>query len=463
MAEQIWGFGGGLIAGQEYLQAQQMHGLVMQEGQQKLQEGTLSIQEKELAIKQSKNLVEQQQKMLHFMDTLDAKGQPNPTDMAQAQAEKLMQVADAQMHSGMFEESRKTSETATLMMKQNADMADRKSNTELKKLKDVTDLLGGAQDARGWDQAKQMFPVLHPDEAKDPNVQKLLQMPYSPQLVQTLQSTIQTAKDKAETDRAKAGTRAADAETAERNFRTKVLLPKEAEAEALRVEKLKQAGGESLVPTKDDVNEIVNRVQDEFGAGKTGVSKPTAETVASRIAPQVAAYRKQGLSPGAAADKAYKDAKDRGELKDLAKPSLGADVAVRTIDELIGMLDSAEAQGKDVTGLSGAGRRLVKETVGEKLGMTDDTTAKDFEAKLEYLKTGLSQQSLMNTGKAGGYFSKLKLQELSKIARGTSMGDTMSSSRSSLIQLREQLTGQKAKPPEATNVMRFDSQGNPIP
>lgn len=433
----LGGFVEGAIAGQEYSQRQQMFPLKMQETQ-------LDIKDKDLVVQRSKLLLDQQKKMMEVMNGINAKGSQDPTERLVQESGYLQQVGHAQVAAGMYEEGGKTLERSTLMLQQHENIMKRTNDVQLQQLQHASELLGGAEDQKGADQAVMMFQSFYPEEAKNPNIQKIFELMkhWTPELKKALQSGIQTAKDKALTEQSQAAKAAEEALTRERNYRVGVLMPLEAKDIKDRMNHRDKAGANDLNPSKDDIADATNRIQSDPDLGGK-IPKAAAATVAEKIAESTAQYRKQGLSRSAASDKAYKEAKERGDLRNLAAPKKApaeVETAVNLIDRLLTTLDQADAAGIEVTG--GLGKvRQVEEFVGPKLGRHTAQISHQFESDLATLQ-GLVQKPIYK----GGYFSKLKQEEIETIARGRKTFDTKDSSRESLRKLRETLTG--AKTPE---------------
>src|SRR5208282_5575538 len=123
MAE-LWGVAGGMQEAQKYTQTQQMFGLQMQEGQQKLVEGGLDIQAKELAIKQTKLYQSQQDAMIKMLQGKSAGGDQakGATDKSADMSNQLMEIADAARLAGRFDDAEKYSKTASTIAKNNAEI-----------------------------------------------------------------------------------------------------------------------------------------------------------------------------------------------------------------------------------------------------------------------------------------------------------------------------------------------------
>jgi len=359
-------------------------------------------------------------------------------------------ASDLSFKDGYPVEATKLMETGVLALQHNETIAKTKTQVQLQQLKDVTDILGAAEESpKGWDQAKQMFQTLHPDEVNNPNIKQILAMPYRPGMIKLIQSGVMTAKDKALEEEAKAGTAARYAEAGQHNYLTKHVLPLQAKMEQIRIDNALKAGGGSLVPTDQDVKRVMNALLDPVD-GVGDMDKNTAAAVALPIASAMRAYMKAGKSEGEARDLAMKDAKARGDLKGLERPPPPqVATAVGRVDRLLDMLDEAESKGIDVTGMFGAFRRGEEYAGSKAAGLGKRLTgtqykgpeqiANQFESELTLL-----QLELPGIAKMPGQFSKLKREDIQTVARGRKQFDSMSSTRASLQALRENLGGAKA-------------------
>lgn len=442
----LGGFVGGAMAGQEYAQSRELFGLTKQEK-------GLDIKEKDLEIQKSQMLVEHQKKMIKMMDGMDAKGKPgsSPTDMVDSQAQRMLQASQLSLQDGYPAEAGKLAETATLMMQHNETVAQGKTKVQLQQLKDVTDILGAAEESpKGWDQAKQMFQTMHPDEVNNPNIKQILAMPYRPGMIKLIQSGVMTAKDRALEEEAKAGTAARWAEAAEHQTRTRMILPLEAKNIQLRNEKLAQAGGDNLIPTKQDMERVTDALLDPVN-GVEGIDKKTAASAALPIASAMRVYMKAGKGEAEARELAMKDARTRGDLRGLEKPMPPqVQTAAGRVDKLLGLLDEAESKGIDVTGMFGSFRRGEEYAGSKAAGLESKLTgtkhkgpeqiANQFESELTLL-----QLELPGIAKMPGQFSKLKREDIQTVLRGRKKWDSMSSTRSSLEMVREALGGAGAR------------------
>ena len=350
----LGGFVGGALAGQEYAQSKALFGLTMQEGQ-------LSIQEKEIAVKKGNLLLQQQQKLMSLMAARNAQGQPSSTDAAGSQAQKLMGYGQDQADAGYLTEGGETMHRASEIMKNNAAIVESNRAHEDKVLTDVEGLLGdpSVHSPEGWEAAKMRFTTMHPNEAKEPNVQKLLKQPYSKELHESLHNAVTTELQKAQIDKEEAQARSANAEAAVHKYDLEYILPKQAENEALKNDNLKKHGGDALVPTKDDIEMISGLVQTEPGTALNYKQK-VYEGIAIPIAAEYRQMVAKGMPEEQAREKAMSNARKRGDLAKLHVMS--ADERYdQDITDLIGMLETEPS----AAGLSGYVERGKEFMVGK--------------------------------------------------------------------------------------------------
>lgn len=137
------------------------------------------------------------------------------------------------------------------------------------------------------------------------------------------------------------------------------------------------------------------------------------------------------------ANEAEKVSKDTGKTGAAAtKTKEQKTQAEALIDDLIKQLDAAGSKGPfgSITGVGGMIRRGV-ETAANVTGVSNDTTAHDFETKLSEL------QLLMAPLLAGSRTAKDQREKIEKVVRGLKAGDTRQNTRQALLSLKQQLSG----------------------
>jgi hypothetical protein len=138
-----------------------------------------------------------------------------------------------------------------------------------------------------------------------------------------------------------------------------------------------------------------------------------------------------------AEDEAGKTARASGKTSDKAKKHTEAlSEATTQIDDLVKMLDAQATKGPGlgITGMGGMVKRGL-ETAGNVTGLSDETTAHDFESKLSNLQ--LAVAPLL----AGSRTAKDQREKIEKVVRGLKSGDTRQSTKSALLELKKQLQG----------------------
>lgn len=134
-----------------------------------------------------------------------------------------------------------------------------------------------------------------------------------------------------------------------------------------------------------------------------------------------------------ATDEADKQSRSKAKAKGKGGGADQLTEANQLIDELIGTLDQQKAgRGLGVTGIGGLVRRGV-ETAGNVTGVSNDTTAHDFETKLSDL------QLIVAPILAKSRTAKDQREKIEKVVRGLKPGDTTQSTKSALLSLKQQL------------------------
>ncbi len=311
MADNLGGFVEGALAGQQYAQSKALFGLSMQEGQQKLQEGSLSIQEKELAIQQTKKTIAQQEQMIQLMRGIGAGGARTPTDMAAAAADMSFAIGQAAIQSGRYEEGLTAVKDGSALLKNNAAIMLAGDKHQTRVLADVVDLASGVIDEASKNRALQMFPVLHPNEAKDPEVQKLLQnlqsKPYDKETWTRLRDAVTSQKDKVEMAARNAAALDSLAAAREHDVRVKDLIPAQTRAANARADAFVTVGAKALNPTPADIKAVMKLAEERFPDADP--QDPTFYSLARPVAERARELHvKDHLSPSAAQDKAFAEA-----------------------------------------------------------------------------------------------------------------------------------------------------------
>lgn len=313
MADLGWGAGGiqDAITSAGQLQQQQQSAALFSNVQA---DADLTVQQKQVALASSKIQLQQQQTQLAMLTgAAGAKMGASPADM-------LETIAHVDLASGDLNGARESLATADTLRKNQSDISARNLETQNKLWGDIGNMLGGVKDTQSFNQAKLLFATAHPDEAKDPNVQKLLQQNYSPELVQRLSTLAQTQLQKAQTDQANARATAATQETKTNELRDKLIQAQTTEAEA-RTKRLEKVGGQNLAPKPADVQAITDQMAQDYGdladADQTQDFRERAQGAAQRLVE----LQKEGIPKAQAAKQAYAEAKQAGDFGGLKKRS----------------------------------------------------------------------------------------------------------------------------------------------
>jgi hypothetical protein len=137
-----------------------------------------------------------------------------------------------------------------------------------------------------------------------------------------------------------------------------------------------------------------------------------------------------------AEDEAGKTARAGGKASAKAQAHAAAmSEATQQIDDLVKMLDAqSKGPGLGITGIGGMVKRGL-ETAGNVTGLSDETTAHDFESKLSNLQ--LAVAPLLASSRT----AKDQREKIEKVVRGLKPGDTRQSTKSALLELKKQLQG----------------------
>jgi hypothetical protein len=249
-------------------------------------------------------------------------GPMNPTDAATQLANNLMQVANDDLAVGRFSEGSKNSKIASEILENNSKIAARQLTQQNKLFTSAIDVLGNAPDtAAGWDQAKMMFQTLHPEEAHNPEIQKILSIPWRPGLVGLVKNSVLDSKQKAETSAANARATASLASARHSDYLTDHVLPVQVRKSEAQIEALKKAGASHLAPTTTDIKQLVDLALPNFpGQVDTPEGKAMLYDMSREPAQQARMYEKVGgMSRVDAQNRAFKEAYDQGHYAGLPR------------------------------------------------------------------------------------------------------------------------------------------------
>ena len=448
----------GALAGQQFRQQAetireqpQLFELSMAEGRTKLAGAQMDLQERQSALDNAKAIQQIQAKALKAAQL--GQGDPN-ADPTEKTTDMLQAMGTADIEGGYPVQGAELLKQSVVIAKDHAEIVSKQSETQQKKLSFVTSGLDDVMASPDPQKAWRDFNMLAASEFKGALDPKIANRPYDRQFIQMLRDTAQTQLQKSEADRNKAQERLADVE-ARKNEAEIPLERARTRAENALADQREKNAGIAGGPSKADLDAAYDAVKGEFGKGADkeaakAASRPVAERAAQLI-------KQQGLPRSVAIDKAIQEekAKPGSRLSGLSKPPAVAEAGVEMIDNLLGMLDKAEASNMRITGYPGMIRRVAKEDIGGTVGLTDETLANDFASQLTALHTELP--ALLLKSKSAGYFSKLKAEKMASVARGLSPGDNINTTRSSLLQLRETLSGEKPadKPSSANKEVKY--------
>ncbi len=329
----LGGFVEGAIAGQQYQQSQQLFGLTVAGKEQALQEGALTIKEKELAIKNSQMVLDQQAAIMKAIQGMGTGGRAanDPTAQTATMADIGFLVGDAELKAGRFDAGMKHVSEASKMLKNNSDIltaADKRNNLMTNHALRI--MASADESQKGWDQARQLFITEYPEEAKNPNIAKLIQMDYKPGLVGQVRKGLQTAKDQASIAASQARAVDSYAHAREADFMVKEVLPARIREMDALADARRKNGADHLTPKKADVNDIVSLAKPHFN--DVDYTDPTVSALLYNMSRQAAAAAKEyelvdKIPRAKAQDKAFSEAVLRGDFVGLpAKnaPKLGS-------------------------------------------------------------------------------------------------------------------------------------------
>lgn len=325
----LGGFAEGAIAGQQYSQAQQLFGFTLTQEGQKVQANELGLQKEGLAVKTGEIALQQQAMMLQKWAARSKGGgvQSGPQDStaaSEAIANDIFDAAQDNMAVGRFAEGGKLATQASTILKNNATIANQHYAQQNKLFKDAADVMGNAPDtAAGWDQAKLMFQTLHPEEAKNPEIQKLMGMKWQPGLVNIVKNSVLDSKQKAETSAANARAVASLASARHSDYMVAHVLPEQVKKSEAQIAALKKAGAGHLVPKPTDINQIVDLALPHFpGQADTAEGKAALRDMSIDVAQQAKIYEASGMQRGAAQRKAFQEAFDRNHFAGLPRSGM---------------------------------------------------------------------------------------------------------------------------------------------
>jgi hypothetical protein len=219
--------------------------------------------------------------------------------------------------------------------------------------------------AQDWDKARMTFPLMFPEEAKHPEVQKFLSKPYDPQTIELLKRASQTAQQQAELQKTKAETKKAEAAS---RFEAAGVPLRQAEAREheARATAIGKAGGKP--PPAAEVNNAKSLIQADYpDADPKGY-----QLYATEVAERAKGLMTAGLGRDEAFQQAYSELNDSGKLKNLPKkPDKKAAEAKQARNDIVDDIDDLIQRMEENPGASGLKGKIgrlgefARTTVGE--------------------------------------------------------------------------------------------------
>lgn len=270
---------------------------------QQLAEGNIRLQQEGVNLEAAKIALDSQKKMMELMQKSDMGSKSNGTLDTDVLPNALDQMAQMSMQSGLPGQAADFASKAGTLRKNQAAIQHQQLQDAIKHLTIAADLVSNVHDEDSWNKANATYEMMTGEESPFKG------KPYSPEMVEQIQNGVQTAKDKALTAAAQARVKASESEARERDTRVG-LIEAQRNLTETRDTNLRKNGGR---PTKsDDVRAITDLItRDYAGAYLPEDARVLARPIAERASELMA---EQGLSKSAAANKAYQEAKARGDF-----------------------------------------------------------------------------------------------------------------------------------------------------
>lgn len=304
---ELYGAPSGYRQQQQDETSQAMAKLAMQTGEQNLEKGELDIQTARMAL-------DRQNAMLKMMQTGGKPGADGGTgtkvDQANTLADDMEQMANFALSSGLPKEASDYATTASTLRNNQSKIADREHRQSMKNMGVMDRLLDGVVDEESWQEAKHAYTV----ETGQPIPKQLVDEPYDPDLITHLRKASTDAKTEAQIAASKAAAQSSLARVKESTLRRDLIAAQTREADA-RTRKIKKEGGAGVLAKPGDVRLITDLMQQEYAIDPSE-ELPGARVMAGPVAERMLEMRRENpaLSQSAAAKRAYKEAKDRGDF-----------------------------------------------------------------------------------------------------------------------------------------------------
>lgn len=378
MADDVGGFMGGYMAAGRYQSQQQAAGDEHQQAMQQLAKGNLDIKQTQMLLDAQTAAMMELKGRTHA----GAGGAPgtqggvggiasqsyNAADLAFAAGETYMKHGLVEQGSQFMEKGAKLAESGAALEVHQADQQAKMWAHVGSALETVhPDSPTAAQD---WDKARMTFPMMFPEEAKHPEVQKFLSKPYDPQTVDLLKRASMTAQQQAEEQKTKAEAKRADAQ-AKFDLAGVGLRQSEEREHNARATAIGKAGGKP--PPAAEVNNAKSLIQADYpDADPKGY-----QLYATEVAEGAKRLMNAGLSRDEAFQQAYSELNDSGKLKNLPKKaSAKEEKQAAAKNELVDSIDDLISDMEANPGAAGLKGKLgrIGEFAATSTGIGDQDT-----------------------------------------------------------------------------------------
>jgi hypothetical protein len=276
----------------------------VQLNQAKLEMAPIELAKEQITLQQDKMQLAQQTKMLSLMQNLKP---PSEADTPDQVAGVLSQISMIQAEAGLPDAAAKTAGEAASILNKSSQIDYRSWRMQNDRLSKFANVLSSVPDSpQGFALAIQTMAAEDPGVAKDPRFLSIARQPWRPGLIEQLQSSVQTAKDKAEVKLKAAQEAHARSSTVVDQHRVG-LIDAQKKAAQDRDKRLEKEGGDLV--KADDRKAIVEQATRDFpGADPADIavrSRPLAEEMKKLM-------RDQHLTQSEAAVRTYQRAKKDG-------------------------------------------------------------------------------------------------------------------------------------------------------
>lgn len=403
----VGGFAGGMMQAAEFQQNTTANSDAHNINMQNLAKGKLDIQ-------QTQQLLDAQTAAMMELKNIGSTGGPATgaggpaVSGAAAQAYKASELAfasaNAYMNHGLTQQGSEFAEKAAKLAESGASLEKQQAEQSLKMWQHVGSSLETVHDgsptaSQEWDQVRMTFPLMFPEEAKHPEIQKFLQKPYDPQTIDLLKRASVTAAEQADQQKTKAEAKHLAAQTKWENAGVP-LREAEAREHNARATAISKAGGKP--PTGSAIKDADSLIEADY----PGKDPKGYHLYSSEIAERAQKLIATDMDKDTAYKQAYQEVKESGKLENLPdKPSKKQQVqtdlrseVVDDIDELIESMEGTDLAAAGFKGKVNRGAEWLSTTTGFNLSgsgqdkpITDITTqANLIHQKLQKAISGTS-------------------------------------------------------------------------